>query len=98
MPWKRGGNMWKTRSAIRLALLLLVPGVILAQGTASLTGTIRDASGAVVAGASAEIKNTATGISREVKSNSSGEYLAGGLPPGTYDVTVSSAGFRTYTA
>lgn len=78
--------------------LLLVPSVALAQDTASLTGTIRDRSGAVLPKADIILKNTATGIVREVKSNSAGEYVAAALQPGQYDVIVSAPGFRRYQA
>ena len=74
--------------------LLLVPGVAWAQDTATLTGTVRDISGAVVPNADVSIKNTATGIVRAVKSNSAGEYVAAALAPGQYNITVSVAGFR----
>jgi hypothetical protein len=78
--------------------LLLIPGVALAQDTASLTGTIRDKSGAVLPKVDVVIRNTATGVVREVKSNSAGEYVAAALQPGQYDVIVSASGFRKYQA
>jgi hypothetical protein len=81
-----------------LGLLLFVPGVAFSQDTASLTGTIRDKSGAVLPDADVIIKNTATNVIREVRSNSAGEYVAAALQPGTYDITVSAPGFRKYQA
>jgi Carboxypeptidase regulatory-like domain/TonB-dependent Receptor Plug Domain len=78
--------------------LLLIPGLALAQDTASLTGTIRDKSGAVLPKVDVVIRNTATGVVREVKSNSAGEYVAAALQPGQYDVIVSASGFRKYQA
>jgi Carboxypeptidase regulatory-like domain/TonB-dependent Receptor Plug Domain len=87
--------------AIRLSIavvLALISGFASAQDTASLTGTIRDPSGAVVAGAIVSVKNTANGLVREVKTNSAGEYLAAALPPGHYEITVSASGFRRYQA
>ena len=71
---------------------------VLAQDTASLTGTIRDPAGAVVAGASVTLKYVANGLAREFKTNSAGEYLAAGLAPGRYDVTVIAPGFQQYLA
>jgi Carboxypeptidase regulatory-like domain/TonB-dependent Receptor Plug Domain len=79
-------------------LLILSSAIALAQDTASLTGTIRDATGAVVAGAGVVIKNTANGLTRELKTNSDGEYLAGALPAGHYDIFVAAKGFRKYRA
>jgi hypothetical protein len=90
------------RTAVKFALLtpvlLLLSAIGLAQDTASLTGTVRDGTGAVIAGAQVTLKNTANGMSRELKTNSSGEYVAAGLPPGQYDVAASAAGFRKYQA
>jgi hypothetical protein len=78
--------------------LLLLSAVGKAQDTASLTGTVRDGSGAVIAGAEVTVKNTANGMRRALKTNAAGEYVAAGLPPGLYDITARSAGFRNYQA
>ncbi len=69
-----------------------------AQDTASLTGTVRDATGAVLPKASVVIKNIAQGTTRNLVTNSNGEYLAAALAPGQYNVTVSAPGFRKYQA
>src|SRR6202521_5969269 len=82
--------------ALAAFLSLSVPG--LAQDRATLTGTIRDQSGANIPGAAVAITNTATGVARDVKSNSAGEYVAAALPPGQYDITVTAPGFRRYQA
>jgi hypothetical protein len=81
-----------------ISFLILTPAFLLAQDAATLTGTIRDNSGAVMAGASVTVKNTATGISRHLKTNSDGEYVAAALPPGRYNLSVSASGFRSYQA
>src|SRR5271154_5503974 len=90
------------RTAVRFALLapglLLFPAIGLTQDTASLTGTVRDGTGAVIASAQVTLKNTENGMTRELKTNSSGEYVAAGVPPGQYDVSASAAGFRKYQA
>ena len=82
---------------IFLGALLLLPKLA-AQDTASLTGTIRDKTGAVVTGARVVLKNTATGMTRNLVTNSDGEYVAPALPPGRYDVMVAAQGFRTHQA
>jgi len=69
-----------------------------AQDTATLTGTIRDNTGAVIPGAAVVIKNTATGTVRALKSNSDGEYVAAALAPGRYDITISAQAFQKYEA
>src|SRR5580700_199431 len=61
----------------------------------SLRGTVFDAKGAVVAGATVAISNPATGFSRTTKTDDQGRYQFLQLPPATYVVTASAAGFAT---
>ena len=70
----------------------------LAQDTASITGTVTDPSGAAIAGAQVTVSNTEHGITRNAASNSSGDFLFAALPIGSYNITVSSAGFKKYQA
>lgn len=81
-------------SSTALFFSLLAAG----QDTASLTGTVRDQSGAAIAGANVSVANDARSISRKTKTNNDGEYFAGALPAGAYRVTVASPGFRNYEA
>jgi hypothetical protein len=62
---------------------------------ATITGTVVDASGAVVAGAQISLKNGATGVSRDGAADSSGFYAIPNLAPGDYEVRVSAQGFST---
>src|SRR6202140_3013711 len=62
---------------------------------ATLSGTIVDASGSVIAGAQISIRNTATSISKDSQSDDAGYYSAPNLAPGTYEVKVSATGFNT---
>jgi Carboxypeptidase regulatory-like domain/TonB-dependent Receptor Plug Domain len=71
---------------------------LFAQVTGSITGTVRDTSGAVVPHAKVSVFNTVRGIHRDTVSNASGEYLVQGLGEGTYSVKVTSAGFKAYLA
>ncbi|HLJ16086.1 MAG TPA: TonB-dependent receptor [Bryobacteraceae bacterium] len=75
----------------------LMMGVVAhAQVTgATLTGTVTDPSGAVVAGAQVSAKNSATGDTRQVTTDSAGLYNMPNLTPGAYDIKVSSTGFAT---
>lgn len=79
-------------------LFMMFSAAAFAQDTATLTGTIRDNTGAVIPSAPVTLKNTATGFIRELKTNSAGEYVAAALPPGQYNLTVSVTGFRKYQA
>lgn len=77
-------------------LMTLLAGAAAAQVTgATLSGTITDASGAVIPDATISIKNTGTGVVREVTSNKDGFYTAPNLLPGNYEVKVSARGFAT---
>ncbi len=62
---------------------------------ATLSGTVTDASGSAVANATVSIKNTETGIVREITTDAAGLYSAPNLPPAVYDVTASATGFST---
>src|SRR4029079_14710903 len=62
---------------------------------ATLSGTVSDPSGAVIAGAQVSIVNRQTGDARAVTTDTSGLYSAPNLLPGTYDVTVGATGFST---
>lgn len=62
--------------------------------TADLIGTVADPNGAVVPGATVSVKNSATGITRTVTTNDSGDYQVIALPPGEYEVTASASTFK----
>lgn len=61
----------------------------------SITGTLRDASGAVVAGATVTIRNVATGVASVLTTNQDGTYQALALIPGVYSVEATAKGFGT---
>ncbi len=87
-----------TAALVLLILLNCVAGPALAQrATASIAGSIVDASGAAVPGANVLLKNLATGIERSVESNDLGFYTVTALPAGPYSITVAKAGFQTQT-
>ena len=55
-----------------------------------------DSSGGLVPNAKVSIQDTATGVTREVTTDSAGLYSAPNLLPGNYDVTITAPGFSTY--
>lgn len=79
-----------------LAGLLCVPSVALAQMTrGGVNGTVRDASGAVVPGATVTVVNVATNQPRDTVTDAEGFYRLPALEPGDYLVRVELAGFQT---
>ncbi|MGH9794639.1 MAG: carboxypeptidase regulatory-like domain-containing protein [Candidatus Acidiferrales bacterium] len=77
-------------------LCFVIPA--LAALTGDFVGTLFDASGAVISGATIGIRNVETGATRTITSDMSGQFAALQLPIGTYEVKVSSSGFRDHTA
>ena len=62
---------------------------------ATLSGSVTDASGAIIPGAQVSVKNNGTGLSKEVTVDSAGFYTVPNLPAGVYEVRVTAAGFAT---
>jgi hypothetical protein len=65
------------------------------QGT--ITGLVSDSSGAVVPGVKVVARNDATGVRAETVSSSTGNYVIPSLPVGTYEVSASTAGFKSWS-
>lgn len=82
--------------AIGGTCLFLSGAMALAQViTGTISGTVSDATGAVVPGARITLKNIETGIARSVTSDALGRYSAPELRLGSYEVTADAAGFQT---
>jgi Carboxypeptidase regulatory-like domain len=85
--------------AVLFALALpLQPSAAAQTTSATLTGTVFDASGAVVVDATVSLKNEASGDLRKTMSNGEGYFTFAAVPPGTYSVTVERDGFRAWEA
>ena len=69
-----------------------------ATGTAgTVSGTVTDPSGAVIAGANAVLSNAITGYKENTKTDPHGSFRFTNIPPNTYSLQVTQAGFQTYT-
>jgi hypothetical protein len=68
-----------------------------AQENATITGTVMDSSGAVIANADLTLTNPATGQTRKAVSNSSGIYLFANVSIGRFTLDVTAKGFQKYT-
>ncbi|HYL98439.1 MAG TPA: carboxypeptidase-like regulatory domain-containing protein [Blastocatellia bacterium] len=79
-------------------VILIVSSANLAYAqvkTATVSGTVYDASGAVLSGAMVQAKNVATGFIQSAKADDAGRYRIPDLPVGTYEVQASADGFET---
>ena len=63
----------------------------------TIAGTVQDSSGAAISGAQVILKKTDTGLTRETTTGAAGEFQFPSLVPGPYQLSVSSAGFTTYS-
>ncbi len=87
-----------TRRLSVCVVVLLFTSLALAQSfRGTIQGTVTDSSGASVPGAQVKVVSAETGLTRTVVTTDDGVYSAAELPPGTYSVTISKAGFRTAT-
>src|SRR3712207_3071981 len=95
--WKARATALLTAWTIVLAMITPLSAVpVAAQATTGvLRGTVTDANGAAVAGATVTLRNEATGATSEpLTTNEEGTFDAPALPPGTYTVTVEGPGFK----
>jgi hypothetical protein len=78
-------------------VLLLLACFASAQTSSSISGTVKDRAGAVVAGAKVVLTNEANKATRSAKSNGDGFFLFASVQPATYSVDISYSGFETWT-
>ncbi len=82
-----------------LIFFFLSATAALAQiSNATLLGTVTDSSGAVISGATIEVKNLATLATRSATTAGDGEYVIPDLPAAHYSITIKVAGFKTYNS
>lgn len=101
MTWKGFGPRFAFVLAALAAMVCFcfVPATLHAQAVSgTIAGVVTDASGAVVAGASVSATDTATGIVHTTTTDSAGHYTFAILPIGTYNVTFSKEGFKTFAS
>ena len=85
----------RSHSIVLCALLWAFPA--LAQSDrGTITGTVSDPAGAVVASAAVNARNVETGIEYPVATSATGNYTIPQLPAGTYEVAVTVPGFKKY--
>src|SRR5438128_7703264 len=99
-----GGLRWEEDRAVKklatLSIVLLYVAALnsaFAQVNAVLSGTVADASGALIPGVEVTARNINTGIMDTRLSNESGNFVFPSLQPGTYTLSAALSGFQTAT-
>jgi hypothetical protein len=97
---KSSVEWWKICKVFALWQACLLSGILLLSGTgfaqlstASLSGAVRDSSGAVVAKGKVVLKNIATNVEHTTTTNDAGAYFFLNIAPGSYVVSASAQGF-----
>ncbi|HUI43679.1 MAG TPA: TonB-dependent receptor [Terriglobia bacterium] len=88
--------MFKTISRACVAVLIFASVAAAQVGRASITGTVTDPSGAVVAGATVTVTNLDTRVVSPALTNDVGIYSVVNLPPGNYSVEFAKTGFAPF--
>src|ERR1700735_984632 len=83
---------------LSLIILSLSAASLAQELAATLTGSVTDASGALVSGATVVVRSEETGSGRSVSTSSTGSFNITNLAAGRYAVTVNNAGFQTFVA
>ena len=83
--------------SLSIALCLFVTGITAwSQTGGTMTGTVSDPAGAVIASAAIEARNVDTHVAYPVASSATGNYTIPNLPPGTYELDVTVQGFKKF--
>jgi hypothetical protein len=83
---------------IALAAVLVSTPAHAQYENGSITGTIRDTTGAPIAGAQVKVTNTGTGVTNTTKTDNAGDYDVPSLRVGVYNIAASSTGFSSAVA
>jgi len=86
----------RIRSVLFLGLFLAFAVTAWASVSGSISGIVRDSSGAVAPNTTVTITNVNTGVSQKVATNNLGVYSFLALPVGTYKLVAEAQGFEAY--
>src|SRR5271170_2465276 len=88
------------RSVLNVAIVVVMAVCLVPQmfgqatlSFAQLNGTVQDATGRIVVGATVTARSLGTNLSYTATTNTSGYYVVPNLPPGQYEVTIHATGF-----
>ncbi len=83
-------------AVLGLMVLFSALSLFAQSDNASISGFVKDASGASIPNATVVVKNEGNGVERRTTTNTEGFYIVTNLPPATYTVRVDATGFRTF--
>src|SRR5437016_3021582 len=83
-------------SRVELCVFLLAAAMFAQSDRGTITGTIADPAGAIVAGAAIEARNVETGALYQTAATATGNYTLAQLPTGTYEIAIAVPGFKKY--
>src|ERR1700687_1881485 len=89
---------WVNFLSLALAVCFLSLSAVSVQAQTlygTIQGQVQDQQGAAIGKAEVTVRNLETGAIRKVNANDSGAYQVTSIPPGSYEVTASIAGFKT---
>ncbi|MGV8929636.1 MAG: TonB-dependent receptor [Brevundimonas sp.] len=95
-----GGTALLAAAVVPSLALMAVPTVAMAQASATqgaLSGSVRDQSGAAVAGVAVTVTSNSQGFSRTLTTDAQGNFRAVALPAGSYQVDVNANGFDAFS-
>src|ERR1039458_688350 len=79
-----------------MAACLAAIAPLYGQNRGSITGTLRDATGAVLPNAEVAVTDVGTGVTLKTATNASAHYLVAGLPAATYNLKITATGFKAF--
>ena len=88
-------HIWSRLVPVLFAAVLLSSPVVAQSVTGTISGTVIDPNGAVVAGANVSLLNKQTNDRRDQATNESGRFSFASVQPGVYDLKIEHAGFET---
>ncbi len=88
------GTRGKVPFFAAILFLCLSAGTVWAQVTASITGSVKDATGAIIPGATVTMKSLESGLTRTAETDANGNYNIPSLPVGQYELDAEKAGFK----
>jgi Carboxypeptidase regulatory-like domain len=94
---RRGRHLRNYLLLVSLVCFLWPVSGMAQTSRANINGSVTDPSKASIPGAKVEVVETATGYQRQTITGDSGVYSLSSLPTGTYNLTISAQGFKTYT-